>query len=59
MTAQLTRLDNGLRVVTQTMPHLHSVSLGVWVGVGARDERPEEQGICHLLEHKAFKGTAI
>ena len=58
MTAQMTCLDNGLRVVTQNMPHLHSVSLGVWVGVGARDERPEEHGICHLLEHMAFKGTA-
>ncbi len=57
MTGQLTCLDNGLRVVTQNMPHLHSVSLGVWVGVGARDELPEEHGICHLLEHMAFKGT--
>lgn len=57
MTPRVTRLDNGLRVVTQDMPHLHSVSLGVWVGVGARDERPEEHGICHLLEHMAFKGT--
>lgn len=57
MTVQLTQLDNGLRVVTQAMPHLHSVSLGVWVGVGARDENEREHGICHLLEHMAFKGT--
>ena len=58
MTVQLSQLDNGLRVVTQQMPHLHSVSLGVWVGVGARDESAREHGICHLLEHMAFKGTA-
>lgn len=58
MTVRLTQLDNGLRVATQDMPHLHSVSLGVWVGVGARDETPREHGICHLLEHMAFKGTA-
>ncbi len=57
MTVQLTELENGLRVVTQTMPHLRSASLGVWVGVGARDEALAEHGICHLLEHMAFKGT--
>ncbi|MCB1510684.1 MAG: insulinase family protein [Hyphomicrobiaceae bacterium] len=57
MTPQLTTLDNGLRVVSQTMPHLGTVSLGAWVGVGARDEHVAQHGICHLLEHMAFKGT--
>lgn len=57
MTVQLTTLENGLRVVTQDMPHLHSALIGVWVGVGARDESKSEHGICHLLEHMAFKGT--
>jgi predicted Zn-dependent peptidase len=40
------------------MPHLQTASLGVWVGSGSRDERPDEHGISHLLEHMAFKGTA-
>jgi predicted Zn-dependent peptidase len=39
------------------MPHLQSAALGVWVGAGSRDERPDEHGISHLLEHMAFKGT--
>ncbi|MGI9381617.1 MAG: M16 family metallopeptidase [Methyloligellaceae bacterium] len=51
-------LENGLRVVTHHMPHLETVSLGIWVGSGARSERPDEHGIAHLMEHMAFKGTA-
>ena len=51
-------LPNGLRVVTRAMPGLHSASIGVWVGAGGRDERPEQNGIAHFLEHMAFKGTA-
>jgi predicted Zn-dependent peptidase len=58
MTIAVTKLANGLRVVTQTMPHLRTSSLGLWVGVGARHERPEQHGLSHLLEHMAFKGTA-
>ena len=57
MTVTVTTLDNGLRVASHTMPHLGTVSLGVWVGVGARDETIAQHGICHLLEHMAFKGT--
>jgi predicted Zn-dependent peptidase len=57
MTAEVTRLDSGLVVVTDAMPHLETASLGVWVGAGSRDERPNENGISHLLEHMAFKGT--
>lgn len=58
MTPEITALDNGLRIVTQTMPHLETTSLGMWVGVGARHERPQQHGLSHLLEHMAFKGTA-
>jgi len=50
-------LDNGLRVVTEDMPHLETASIGLWVDVGARCEEPETNGISHLLEHMAFKGT--
>ncbi len=57
MSTQLTRLPNGLRVVSNHMAHVETVSLGVWVGAGARHEREEEHGISHLLEHMAFKGT--
>ncbi|MEO0618829.1 MAG: pitrilysin family protein, partial [Pseudomonadota bacterium] len=58
MTVEVTTLANGLRVVTEEMPHLETASLGFWVGAGSRDERPDENGISHLLEHMAFKGTA-
>jgi len=57
MNVEVTTLDNGLRVVTAAMPHVETVSLGVWVGAGTRDERPEVNGVAHLLEHMAFKGT--
>ena len=58
MTGTVTTLKNGLRVVTHEMPHLETTSLGMWVGAGARDETEDENGISHLLEHMAFKGTA-
>lgn len=57
MTVSLTTLDNGLRVVSHEMPHLQTVSLGVWINAGARNEALEEHGIAHFLEHMAFKGT--
>jgi len=57
MTVEHTRTRNGLTVVTETMPHLESVALGVWIKSGSRDERGDEHGIAHLLEHMAFKGT--
>lgn len=57
MTVEISRLDNGLHVITHHMPHLETVALGVWVKAGARDERPEENGVAHFLEHMAFKGT--
>jgi predicted Zn-dependent peptidase len=57
MSVEVTRLPTGLTVVTDSMPHLQTASLGVWVGSGSRDEQPDEHGISHLLEHMAFKGT--
>ena len=56
-TVRETQLDNGVRVVTDTMETVESVSLGAWFGVGTRHERPEINGVAHLLEHMAFKGT--
>jgi predicted Zn-dependent peptidase len=58
MSVEVTRLPTGLVVVTDAMPHLETASLGVWVGSGSRDERPDEHGISHMLEHMAFKGTS-
>ena len=57
MAVEVTKLPSGLTVVTDSMPHLETAALGVWAGVGGRDERPNEHGISHLLEHMAFKGT--
>lgn len=57
MSVEITRLPNGIHVVTHHMPHLETVALGIWVKAGARDERAEENGIAHFLEHMAFKGT--
>ena len=52
-----TTLANGLRVVCDPMDHLETASLGLWVGVGARCETAETNGLSHMLEHMAFKGT--
>ncbi|APX21857.1 MAG: insulinase family protein [Rhodobacteraceae bacterium] len=57
MTVELTTLDNGLRVVSERMDGLQSASIGVWVSAGGRNERIEQNGIAHFLEHMAFKGT--
>jgi predicted Zn-dependent peptidase len=53
-----TVLPGGLRVLTETIPTMRSASVGVWAGVGARDETPELSGASHFLEHLLFKGTA-
>lgn len=58
MSVECTKLPSGLTVVTENMPHLESVALGVWVKSGSRNELADEHGIAHLLEHMAFKGTA-
>lgn len=57
MTIQLSVLPNGFRVLTDHLPHLGTITGGLWVGVGARNERPEINGISHFLEHMIFKGT--
>jgi predicted Zn-dependent peptidase len=57
MSVEVTRLPSGLTIATDAMAHLQTAALGVWVGAGSRDERPDEHGISHLLEHMAFKGT--
>lgn len=53
-----TVLDNGLRIVSERLDHFRSVSLGIWVNVGSRDEVERENGISHFIEHMIFKGTA-
>ena len=57
MSVSLHQLPNGVRVVTEPMPGLHSASIGVWIAAGGRHERSEQNGIAHFLEHMAFKGT--
>jgi len=57
LSERLTTLPSGLRVVTDASAHLKTASVGLFVGVGSRDEREEEHGLSHLLEHMAFKGT--
>jgi predicted Zn-dependent peptidase len=51
-------LDNGIRLVTESMGHVRSVSLGVWLSRGSRHETDEDSGIAHFVEHMLFKGTA-
>jgi len=53
----LTTLPNGLRVVSESMPSLRSVAIGCWVDTGSRDEKANESGISHFLEHLLFKGS--
>lgn len=52
-----TVLPNGVRIVTERLEHFRSVSLGIWLGVGSRDEMERENGISHFMEHMIFKGT--
>jgi predicted Zn-dependent peptidase len=57
MSVQVTRLANGLTVASDRMSGVESATLGVWVAAGARHEPEPVNGIAHLLEHMAFKGT--
>lgn len=52
-----TVLENGLRIISEKLDHLKSVSLGIWVNAGSRDEEREQNGISHFIEHMLFKGT--
>ncbi len=54
---QSTKLPNGVAVLTEHMPGLRSVTVGIWVRRGSRHESPELNGICHFIEHSVFKGT--
>jgi len=55
---QITQLSNGVRVVTETVPYVRSASVGIYVGIGSRDEDERIAGISHFIEHMLFKGTA-
>lgn len=55
---RVSELASGIRVVTDRMPGARSVTTGVWVGVGSRDESPDDAGVSHFLEHLLFKGTS-
>ena len=55
---RLTTLESGVRIVTEAMPSVRSVSLGFWIGTGSRDESNDQAGLSHLLEHLLFKGSA-
>jgi len=59
MTVRITTLPNGLRVVSEYMPHVRTACIGVWTDVGARHETESESGLSHMLEHMAFKGTQL
>ncbi|MBC7963899.1 MAG: insulinase family protein, partial [Steroidobacteraceae bacterium] len=52
-----TTLKNGVRVVTQRVKHMHTVTTGIWVANGTRHEAPEHNGVAHFIEHMLFKGT--
>src|SRR5674536_61339 len=52
-----TTLDSGIRVLSERVPEVRSISLGVWIDAGSRDESPGQQGLSHFLEHMLFKGT--
>ena len=51
------KLDNGIRVALEEISYVRSIALGIWVKNGSRNERPEENGVSHYLEHMMFKGT--
>ncbi len=57
MSAEVSRLKNGFAVATDRMDHVETAAIGVWVGIGARHETPQLNGVSHMLEHMAFKGT--
>src|SRR4051794_37212033 len=54
---EMTTLANGVRVITEVMPHVRSVSVGIWIGTGSRRETQEQNGLSHFIEHMLFKGT--
>ncbi|RLB29540.1 MAG: insulinase family protein, partial [Deltaproteobacteria bacterium] len=57
MTYKKTVFANGTKIITESLSHSKSVSLGIWVNAGSRDELDKDRGIFHLIEHMIFKGT--
>ena len=57
MTLEISKLSNGLTVVSDPMVGLESAAVGIWVNTGSRNETPAQMGVSHMLEHMAFKGT--
>ena len=53
-----TTLENGIRVVTETMPQVRSIAISIVINVGPKDEAPEQSGLAHSVEHQMFKGTS-
>jgi len=54
----ISTLSNGVRLITESIPHVRSVAVGIWMGTGSRQESPEQNGITHFIEHMLFKGTS-
>ena len=54
-----TVLSNGVRILTEEIPHVHSASIGLWVDTGSKNEQKELLGISHFIEHMLFKGTKV
>ena len=52
-----TQLENGVRIISEKIPGVRSVSTGIWVGVGSRHENNGQEGTAHLIEHLMFRGT--
>ncbi len=55
---ETTTLPNGIKIITEAMPHVRSVSVGIWINAGSRRETPEQNGVSHFIEHMLFKGTS-
>ena len=54
---KITTLSNGIRVVSEEIPYVRSISIGIWIGNGSRFENASENGMSHFIEHMLFKGT--
>ena len=57
MTTNISSLTNNIKIISNNMQNFSSVSLGIWIEVGSRNEIEDEHGKTHLLQHKAYKGT--
>ena len=58
MSIKVTKLDSGLRIITDSVPEMETVALGVWADVGTRHEDLKHNGVAHMVEHMMFKGTS-